>query len=110
VRASPSKDSSKASNGAPEEADDSKPIIERFGTQKEEEPKPSFEMETYLKTKSANLRSYYLKLFGSEAYFYKAREDTTHDFMHSLKGTFIKEKGYRLVDKSGPEKAYCLKI
>jgi serine/threonine protein kinase len=48
-----------------------------------------------LKTKSGNFREYYTRITGQEIYFYKAKDVEPHEFMHSLKGTFVEEKGFR---------------
>lgn len=45
-----------------------------------------------LKTKKKSCKTYWLQLLGIDAFFYKKQTDQDHDFMHCLKGTYIKQK------------------
>jgi len=56
---------------------------------------PSSEMmegEILLMTKAERFKQHWLVLMGNEIYFFRAKEDPTHLFMHSLAGTFVKEQ------------------
>jgi hypothetical protein len=71
-------------------------VIERFGTLRGvQEAQEDFVGIILLKTKSGNFREYYTRITGQEIYFYKAKDVEPHEFMHSLKGTFVEEKGFR---------------
>ena len=50
------------------------------------------EGEIFLMTKAERFKQHWLVLMGNEIYFFKAKEDPTHLFMHSLAGTFVKEQ------------------
>lgn len=70
-----------------------------------------FEGEVYLKTKSGNFRAYFTKIIGSEIYFYKKEGVDEHEFMHSLTGVFIEEKGLKNVKKDNTgDNLYTIKI
>jgi hypothetical protein len=49
-----------------------------------------FEDSIFLKTKKKSCKTYWLQLLGIDAFFYKKQTDTDHDFMHCLRGTYIK--------------------
>lgn len=51
-----------------------------------------FEDTIMLKTKKKSCKTYWLQLLGIDAFFYKKQSDSDHDFMHCLKGTYIKQK------------------
>ena len=49
------------------------------------------EGEVLLMTKAERFKMHWLVLMGNEVYFFRAKEDPSHLFMHSLAGTFIKD-------------------
>jgi hypothetical protein len=49
------------------------------------------EGEILLMTKAERFKVHWLVLMGNEIYFFRAKDDPTHLFMHSLAGTFVKE-------------------
>ena len=54
-----------------------------------------FDGEVLLKTKSGNFRAYWVQILGQEIHFYKEKDCDMHEFMHSLVGTFVEEKGFK---------------
>ena len=50
------------------------------------------EGEIFLMTKAERFNQHWLVLMGNEIYFFRAKDDPTHLFMHSLAGTFVKEQ------------------
>jgi hypothetical protein len=60
-----------------------------------------FEESIYLKTKKKSCKTYWLQLLGIDAFFYKKQTDADHDFMHSLKGTYIKQKESEELNEEG---------
>ena len=47
------------------------------------------EEECYLSTGAGDFAEFIAKLFGTEIYFYRKSNTQTHEFMHTLVGTFV---------------------
>jgi len=60
-----------------------------------------FEDSIFLKTKKKSCKTYWLQLLGIDAFFYKKQTDADHDFMHCLKGTYIKQKECEELNEEG---------
>ena len=50
------------------------------------------EGEVYLKTKKGMNRKYFIKLVGIDLFFYKEGEEEEHEFMHCLRGIYVKKR------------------
>jgi hypothetical protein len=49
------------------------------------------EGECLLMTKAERFKPHWVVLMGNEVYFFRAKDEPSHLFMHSLAGTFIKD-------------------
>jgi hypothetical protein len=48
------------------------------------------EGEVFLKTKKGLNRRYFIKMVGIDLFFYKEGEEEEHEFMHCLRGIYVK--------------------
>jgi hypothetical protein len=63
----------------------------------------------FLKTKKKSHKEYHMALMGMDLFFYRNKSEA-HEFMHSLKGAFVKNKSAEELEEGSGNMVYPIKL